>query len=108
MDQLQFRDLMQESPVAFARGPGRERDERRGERDTQLARERQRLEKIGVSVTLREARQNRVNERDRVTRTVEEIGIAEGDVFRASGNLPPDVLQDNVALHDAEHAAING
>ena len=39
--------------------------------------------------------------------TVEKIRIAESDVLRASGHLPPNILQHHVALHHAEYAAIH-
>ena len=42
-----------------------------------------------------------------MTYAVEKIGISKRDVFRASDDLLPDVLQHNVSLHDAELALID-
>src|SRR5687768_15681311 len=39
--------------------------------------------------------------------TVEEIGIAEGDVLRSGRHLTRDVLQYDVRLHDEEPAAVD-
>ena len=39
---------------------------------------------------------------------VEEIGIAEGDVARAVRDLLADIVENDVALHDAELALIDG
>ena len=49
----------------------------------------------------------RLHNRDRMARTVEEIRIAERDVCRARRHLPPYVLQNDIALHDAERAPVN-
>jgi hypothetical protein len=40
-------------------------------------------------------------------RTVEEVGIAEGDVLRTCVHLLPDVGEYHVTLHDAKDAAID-
>jgi hypothetical protein len=37
-----------------------------------------------------------------MTDAIEEVGVAEGDVFRADSNLSPDILQHHISLHDAE------
>ena len=39
---------------------------------------------------------------------IEEIGIAEGNVLRASGDLLANVLHDDVAADDAKNAFVNG
>ena len=45
-------------------------------------------------------------DRDGVARTVEEIGVAEGDVLRAGGDLAANVLEHDFGLHDAEETAV--
>src|ERR1019366_5482966 len=52
-------------------------------------------------------RVERFDNRDGVARAVEKVGVAEGDVGGAGGDLPANVLQHNLALHDAEPAAVN-
>src|ERR1039458_10403869 len=44
---------------------------------------------------------------DSMAGAVEEIGVAEGDVLRAGGHLPADVLQYHLPLHDAENTPID-
>ena len=39
--------------------------------------------------------------------TIEEVGIAEGDVLGAGRDLARDVLQHDVRLHDEEPAAVD-
>ena len=42
-----------------------------------------------------------------VARTVKEIRVSEGDVFRACLDLLCDILDDNVALHDSKRTVIH-
>jgi hypothetical protein len=44
----------------------------------------------------------------RVTNAVEEIGVAEGNVLCACGDLLADVLNYNVAADDAKDPFVNG
>jgi hypothetical protein len=37
-----------------------------------------------------------------MTDAIEEVGVAEGDVFRSVCNLSPDILQHHISLDDAE------
>src|SRR5258706_6880366 len=48
-----------------------------------------------------------LNDAHRVGGSIEEIGIAEGDVLRAGGDLLANIVQHYVALDDAEVALIN-
>jgi hypothetical protein len=50
---------------------------------------------------------NGLDEWERMPDAIEEVGIAEGDVFRAGRNLSPDILQHHVSLHDAEGPLID-
>ena len=49
----------------------------------------------------------RVDDRQRVSRAVEEVGIAEGDVLRARRHLRADVRQHDVDRHGAEPAVVD-
>jgi len=44
---------------------------------------------------------------DAVTDSVEEVGIAKGDVFGAHLHLLRDVLDDNVSLNDSEFSSVD-
>ena len=50
----------------------------------------------------------RVGDRHRVARSVQEIGIAERDVSRARRHLPRDVVEHDLDVHDTETSVVNG
>ena len=54
------------------------------------------------------SRVQRLDDGHRVAGAVEEIGIAEGDVLRAGGDLAANVFEHDIGLHDAKHAAVDG
>src|SRR5712692_7670127 len=43
----------------------------------------------------------------RVSRTIEKIGIAEGDVLGARGHLAANVFEHNIPLYDSESSAVH-
>src|SRR5258707_493824 len=52
-------------------------------------------------------RVERFHDRQRVRGTVEEIGVAEGNVLGAGGHLASDISENCVALYDAKGSVID-
>src|SRR6516162_1760880 len=61
-----------------------------------------------VVCELRKFTVQRVNERNGVADAIEEVGIAERDVLRASGNLLANVRKDDVAVDNAKNTFVDG
>ena len=51
---------------------------------------------------------HRLDDPERMGRTVEEVGVAEGDVLRPGGGLLPDVGENHLAGHDPEAPVVHG
>src|SRR5277367_3961946 len=89
-----------------------------GARDEQTARSRQLRQDVAMLQQMldldrdvvrhrRKLRMKRLDDGERVSWTVQKIGVAESNMLSPGGDLLPDICQHHLSLHDAESPLIH-